>query len=108
MTYKAVDIIDLQALKNEQDDKETINRILAEASVNEEIETLKNKLLYDCDVTINFHPDRISNNGKLVIKNLLIDGEYHNQHKTGISNGGLGGSRNSWEQRLFHGAYHKG
>ena len=108
MTYKTVDIITSQASKREQDDKETINRILAGASVNTDIEALKNKLLYDCDVTINFQPDRLSNNGKLIIENLLIDGEYHNQHRTGTSNGGLGGNRDSWEKRLFQGAYHDG
>ena len=108
MDYKAVQIIESQAAEREQDDRKELSQILAAASVNADIDLLASKLLYDCDVTINFHPDRFSNNGKLIIKNLLIDGEYHNQHKTGTSNGGLGGNRDSWENRLFQGAYHDG
>ncbi|NJD02331.1 MAG: DUF3626 domain-containing protein [Ruminiclostridium sp.] len=110
MTYKAVEIIDKQALQNKRDDKETIKRILTGASVGADIDLFIEKLLYACDVTLNFHPDRFSNNGKLIIDNLLTDGEYHNQYKTGTSNGGLnpymGGNRDLWEKRLFQGAYH--
>jgi len=108
MNNKAVQIIESQAAENAQRDKEEIRKILSAASVNADIDLLAEKLLYDCDVTINFHPDRFSNNGKLIIENLLADGEYHNQHKTGTSNGGLGGNRDSWEKRLFQGAYHDG
>jgi len=112
MTYKALETVDLQALKSEQADKEIIKNTLAEASINIDPDLLVNKLLYACDVTVNFHPDRFSNNGKLIIDNLLADGEYHNQYKTGTSNGGLnpyiGGNRDSWEERLFQGAYHNG
>ena len=108
MDYKAIQIIESQAAESEQSDKNEIRRILTAASVDTDIDLLVKKLLYDCDVTINFHPDRFSNNGKLIIENLLADGEYHNQHKTGTSNGGLGGSRDSWERRLFQGAYHNG
>ena len=74
------------------------------------VDALTFKLLHDCDVTVNFHPDRFSGNGKLIIENLLSDGEYCNQYKTGTSNGGLtahaGGDRDLWEKRLFQGAYH--
>ena len=108
MNYNAVHIIESQAAENEQSDKKEIRQILTAASVNADIDLLTKKLLYDCDVTINFHPDRFSNNGKLIIENLLTDGEYHNQYKTGTSNGGLGGNRDSWENRLFKGAYHDG
>jgi len=71
MTFKAVDTINYQALKSEQNDYEIINRILTGASIHTDIELLINKLLYACDVTVNFHPDRFSNNGKLIIENLL-------------------------------------
>jgi len=108
MTYKAVHIIESQAAENENSDKKEIRQILTAASIIADIELLANKLLYACDITINFHPDRFSNNGKLIIENLLTDGEYHNQHKTGTSNGGLGGNRDSWEKRLFQGVYHDG
>jgi len=108
MSYNAVQITESQAAESENNDKNGIRQILTSASVNADVDLLVKKLLYDCDVTINFHPDRFSNNGKLIIENLLTDGEYHNQHKTGTSNGGLGGNRDSWEKRLFQGAYHDG
>jgi len=108
MDYKVIQLIEAQAAENEDNDKKEMRQLLTAASVNADVDLLVKKLLYDCDVTINFHPDRFSNNGKLIIENLLADGEYHNQYKTGTSNGGLGGNRDSWEKRLFHGAYHGG
>jgi len=108
----AIQIIALQAAEKEQKDKESIYQILSKASVNVDIDLLRHKLLYECDVTVNFHPDRFSNNGKLIIENLLVDGEYHNQYKTGTSNGGrtayINGDRDLWEKRLFNGVYHNG
>ena len=56
-------------------------------------------------ITINFHPDRFSNNGKTVMENLLEQGQYHGQFRTGTTNGGktafIGGDRYLWEQRIF-------
>ncbi len=60
-------------------------------------------------ITINFHPDRFSNNGKTIIENLLEQGQYHGQFRTGTTNGGrsayIGGDRFLWEQRIFFEAY---
>ncbi|MEN6471750.1 MAG: DUF3626 domain-containing protein [Clostridiaceae bacterium] len=60
-------------------------------------------------VTVNFHPDRLSNNGKSVMENLMEQGQYHGQFRTGTTNGGktayIGGDRFLWEQRLFRDAY---
>nr|WP_243157539.1 DUF3626 domain-containing protein [Clostridium sporogenes] len=60
-------------------------------------------------ITINFHPDRLSNNNKTAIENLLEQGRYHGQFRTGTTNGGktafVGGDRFMWEQCLFHSAY---
>jgi len=60
-------------------------------------------------VTINFHPDRFSNNGKTIIENLIEQGKYHGQFRTGTTNGGrsayTGGDRFMWEQRIFFDAY---
>lgn len=60
-------------------------------------------------ITINFHPDRLSNNGKIVLENLFEQGQYHGQFRTGTTNGGrtafIGGDRFQWEQRLFYSAY---
>jgi len=60
-------------------------------------------------VTLNFHPDRFSNNGKTIIENLIEQGQYHGQFRTGTTNGGrsayAGGDRFLWEQRIFFDAY---
>lgn len=60
-------------------------------------------------ITINFHPDRFSSNGKTIMENLLVQGQYLGQFRTGTTNGGktayIGGDRFLWEQRIFHDAY---
>ena len=60
-------------------------------------------------ITINFHPDRFSNNGKIIIENLIEQGRYHGQFRTGTTSGGrsahIGGDRFLWEQRIFFNAY---
>jgi len=60
-------------------------------------------------ITINFHPDRFSNNNKTIIDNLIEQGQYHGQFRTGTTNGGrsayFGGDRYLWEQRIFFDAY---
>ena len=60
-------------------------------------------------ITMNFEPDRFSNNGKTVIENLIEQGQYHGQFRTGTTNGGrtayVGGDRFLWEQRIFFDAY---
>ena len=75
-----------------------------------DIEYLENRLLTECDVTLNFHPDRYSGNGRLIIENLLGGGQYLCQFATGTSNGGMtafaGGDRDVWERNMFRGAYH--
>jgi hypothetical protein len=73
-----------------------------------DIEKLLDRILQN-PVTLNFHPDRFSNNGKTVIENLLEQGQYHGQFRTGTTNGGktafTGGNRFLWEQRIFYNAY---
>lgn len=54
-------------------------------------------------ITVNFHPDRLLADGRSVAEHLVDDGAYHNQFRTGISNGGLGGDRPRWEERMFPG-----
>ncbi|WP_198955264.1 DUF3626 domain-containing protein [Kineosporia sp. R_H_3] len=62
----------------------------------------------DLRVTLNFHPDRRSDDAT-VLQHLARDGVYRSQFETGTSNGGLtarpGGDRWAWERRLFGGAY---
>ena len=73
-----------------------------------DISVLINRILRN-SVTINFHPDRFSNNGKTIIESLIEQGRYHGQFRTGTTNGGrsahIGGDRFLWEQRIFFNAY---
>ncbi|MEV7552554.1 DUF3626 domain-containing protein [Amycolatopsis sp. NPDC089917] len=60
-------------------------------------------------VTVHFHPDRSTVDGRSVLTSMADDGFYRNQFETGTSNGGLaarpGGARRRWESRMFGGAY---
>jgi hypothetical protein len=60
-------------------------------------------------VTLQFHPDRLTRDGRPVLASMARDGVYRSQFETGTSNGGLtayaGGERWRWESRIFGGAY---
>jgi hypothetical protein len=60
-------------------------------------------------IALNFHPDRIAADGRVVAEAMLEDGLYRSQFETRISNGGLtafpGGGRDRWEEAIFGGAY---
>ncbi|WP_051809774.1 DUF3626 domain-containing protein [Actinoplanes subtropicus] len=56
-------------------------------------------------ITVNFHPDRLVRDGLTVVECLAAEGVYRSQFETGISNGGLGGPRAGWEERMFPGMY---
>eukprot|EP01031_Cornospumella_fuschlensis_P025698 gene25698-31033_t len=60
-------------------------------------------------VTLNFHPDRLLPNGRLVLEAMIEDDIYTSQFITGTSNGGLsafpGGKRWDWESRIFGQSY---
>lgn len=60
-------------------------------------------------ITINFHPDRMTNNHKTVIQCLHDEGEYKNQYHSGISGGSYspynGGLRFEIEEKLFPNIY---
>lgn len=75
---------------------------------NIDVLSLMNQVLHK-PITINFHPDRFSNNGKTIMENLLEQGQYYGQFRTGTTNGGksafIGGNRFLWEQHIFFEAY---
>jgi len=77
-------------------------------SYNVNLHSLIDRVLHN-PITINFHPDRLSNNGKTIIENLFDQGQYYSQFRTGTTNGGrtayIDGERFAWEQRLFCNAY---
>ncbi|MHB1483360.1 MAG: DUF3626 domain-containing protein [Saccharofermentanales bacterium] len=108
----AIRVISAQAKTNETQDIKIIRQIFNDNTITDKnINEIINNIFYNCDITINFHPDRFSNNGKLIIDNLIEDCKYHNQFVTGTSNGGRtaypGGDRDIWEKGLFQGVYHK-
>jgi hypothetical protein len=63
----------------------------------------------DARITLNFHPDRLLRDGRIVAEALAADGIYRSQFETGISSGSRtaypGGERDSWEHKLFDHAY---
>ncbi len=87
MTFRAVERVALKAKLSEASDQMQIKELLENS--NGDIDLIIASIFSNCDVTVNFHPDKFSGNGKLIIDNLLSDGMYHNQFITGTSNGGL-------------------
>ena len=59
MVYRAVEQIGSRAKQNEKSDKKILERILSEASVRTDTDSLIHNLLNACDITLNFHPDRL-------------------------------------------------
>lgn len=61
------------------------------------------------EITINFHPDRLSSDGQMILSAIAEDGFLRSQFETGTSNGGLtafeGGDRWNWESAAFKGLY---
>jgi hypothetical protein len=72
----------------------------------------RGKLCHDADtfeVTVNFHPDRLTRDGRPVLSRIASDGHLRSQFETGTGNGGLsafaGGDRWNWESAAFNGLY---
>ncbi|MGL6213535.1 DUF3626 domain-containing protein [Billgrantia desiderata] len=63
----------------------------------------------ELEITINFHPDRLTSSGIPLLHAIAKDGVLKSQFETGTSNGGLsafpGGGRWAWESRAFKGSY---
>ena len=110
---QAVRDVALRAKATETNDKIAIKSILKRNACNGyNANLLIQQLLSSCSVTLNFHPDRLVNNGRTIIENMMADGQYKSQFVTGTTNGGrtafLGGERDIWERNMFRGAYHTG
>ncbi|MFF4879859.1 DUF3626 domain-containing protein [Micromonospora sp. NPDC000668] len=88
-----------------------VARELAAADVGHRPDELLAAVVRYGRLTVNFHPDRVCADGRAVAAALAADGVYRSQFVTGISNGGLsaypGGDRDSWERRMFGGAYQR-
>ena len=103
---KAINHIYTQAKIHESEKLSLIKQICGRSHFDANL--LVDKLL-SSPITINFHPDRFSNNGRIIIENLTNDGVYYNQFKTETTSGGqtayIGGDRFLWEQSLFSNIY---
>jgi hypothetical protein len=108
---EAIDFINTNSKSNESLNKNYIQRLLNDNSVDDiETDKLINNIFQYSYITVNFHPDRISSNGDLIIESILKEGKYYSQFKTGTTNGSKtaypGGERDLWEKELFGGFYH--
>ena len=105
---KAVNHIRDSAEKSKSMHQELVAQICRPFSI--DVNILIDSILHK-PISINFHPDRLSNNGASVIDNLIHQGFYKGQFHTGTTNGGksayIGGDRFTWEQRLFNNSYPK-
>lgn len=86
-----------------------IARCLSKLDADVDAASLIRAVHHSASVTVNFHPDRLLDDGRTVALALRDEETYRSQFETSISNGGLtafpGGARDLWEQRLFGGAY---
>jgi Protein of unknown function (DUF3626) len=82
-----------------------ITAIFKKHRLDTDIAVITNKIHDTGVVTINFHPDRLCNDGRSVAAALYEEGIFRTQFETGISNGGLnrivGGKRDLWETQLW-------
>lgn len=86
-----------------------IARVLSSSGVYGDRENLLAAVRGAAALTMNFHPDRLLADGRMVAQALCEEGVYRSQFETSISSGGLtaypGGDRDRWEEALFGGAY---
>jgi hypothetical protein len=109
----AIRDVAFRAKATKTDDKAAIQSILKRNACDGcDTDLLIQHLFSTCSVTLNFHPDRLVNNGRTIIENMIDKGQYLSQFVTGTTNGGrtafLGGERDIWERNMFRGAYHIG
>ncbi|MDM5317136.1 DUF3626 domain-containing protein [Fictibacillus sp. b24] len=97
--------------KNHKDEAcESIKHILKMANIPVQLyEDAVLKIKKNARIALHFHPDRPNSSLKMVAEALLLDGVYKSQFETLLSNGSVsaypGGLRDTWEERIFGGAY---
>lgn len=107
----AIEFVNISSKSDESHHKEYIQKLLKDNLLEDvAIDKLINNIFQYSYVIINFHPDRISSNGNLIIEGILKEGKYYSQFRTGTSSGSktayAGGERDLWEKELFGGCYH--
>jgi hypothetical protein len=106
---RAIENVRSKAEAEQAEARQAIDTLLQAEGISATAEDLVRKIKQTAVVTVNFHPDRLCNDGRPVATALFEDGIYRSQFETGISNGGLnrivGGKRDVWEQNLWGNAY---
>ena len=107
---QAIAFITNYAKSRSAEAKATVQHILRMSDISQTIyEAAKSQLFSHARVALHFHPDRPDPDMKSVSQALLEQGLYKSQFETLLSNGSVsaypGGARDTWEQRLFGGAY---
>lgn len=108
---RALKYVETYAKKTKQQDIKYVQSVANRTPYkNISIDSLIEKIFRNIFITVNFVPDRICGNEKLVIENILKQGKYHNQFKTGVTNGSLLATnpksvRYKLEHDLFNGIY---
>jgi len=106
---RALEHHDARAERARSAARDRIERLLVEHGAGIQWVAFAEKLLARGRMTLSFHPDRLRSDGVTVVEGLLGSGRYLSQFQTGVTNGSptafVGGERDTWEEKLFGGAY---
>ncbi|KZE69236.1 hypothetical protein AWM68_02920 [Fictibacillus phosphorivorans] len=106
----AIQFFEEYAKKHKEEACETIEHILKMGNISVELyEKAVLKIKKNARIALHFHPDRPNSDLRTVAEALLLDSVYKSQFETQLSNGSVsaypGGLRDTWEERIFGGAY---
>ncbi len=105
----AVEVVTKRAFQARVADRDRLQEVLGVPIDFEAELQLLSEVRRHSRITLNFHPDRVDQDGNSVAEGMLKTGRYRPQSETGISNGGRsavpGGDRTRWEQLLFDAVY---
>src|SRR5580658_4302143 len=101
----ALGYVRARAVRGRASAERRLRAVLESSRVVCDVDALVGRVAKDTRVALNFHPDRLARDGRMVAEAMLEDGIYRSQFESGISNGGLtafpGGDRDRWEEQLF-------
>jgi hypothetical protein len=107
----AIEHVTRQARARNELARTTLAEVCAMSNIaHAELEHARANIREHARIALHFHPDRPDAEHRSVAQNLLAQGIYKSQFETRMSNGSVtafpGGARDSWERKLFGGAYH--